>query len=98
MIAQHSAGAIGGLLAWGFVIENLLNVFLPARASRLLPFLAGNRLLDPRVRPRLVGAHCDCLQPPTERAGVRRLHFDGDRRRDGAAVAPRPGVISRERP
>jgi len=66
MIAQHSAGAIGGLLAWGFVIENLLNVFLPARASRLLPFLAGNRLLDPRVRPRLVGAHCDCLQPPTD--------------------------------
>ena len=46
MIARHSAAAVGALLVWGFVIENLLNLFMPAAISRFLPFLAGNRLLD----------------------------------------------------
>lgn len=45
MIARHSATAVAALLVWGFVIENLLNLFMPAAISRFLPFLAGNRLL-----------------------------------------------------
>ena len=46
MIVRHSAGAVAGLLVWGFVIENLLNVFLPEKIARFLPFLASNRLLE----------------------------------------------------
>ncbi len=45
MIVRHSSGAIAGVLVWGFVVENLLNVFIPESVSRFLPFLAGNRLL-----------------------------------------------------
>lgn len=45
MIFRHSTGAIGSLLVWGFVIENLFTVFLPEQVARLLPFYAGNHLL-----------------------------------------------------
>lgn len=45
MIVRHSAAAVSGVLVWGFVIEPLLNAFLPAKAARLLPFVAGNHLL-----------------------------------------------------
>ena len=45
MIVRHSSGAIAGLLVWGLVVENLLNVFIPETIARFLPFLAGNRLL-----------------------------------------------------
>jgi ABC-type transport system involved in multi-copper enzyme maturation permease subunit len=46
MIVRHGAGAISGLLVWGFVVENLLLVFIPAEIARFLPFFAGNHLLD----------------------------------------------------
>jgi len=45
MILRHSAAAVGGFLVWGFVVENLLHVFLPAQVARFLPFVAGNHLL-----------------------------------------------------
>ena len=45
MIVRHSAAAVSGVLVWGFVIEPLLNAFLPAKGARLLPFVAGNHLL-----------------------------------------------------
>jgi ABC-2 type transport system permease protein len=45
MILRHSAAAVGGFLVWGFVIENLLHVFLPAQVARFLPYIAGNHLL-----------------------------------------------------
>ena len=45
MIVRHSTAAIAGLLVWGFVIENLFNLFLPVEVSRFLPFFAGNKLL-----------------------------------------------------
>ena len=45
MIVRHSSGAVAGLLVWGLVVENLLNVFIPEKIARFLPFLAGNRLL-----------------------------------------------------
>jgi ABC-2 type transport system permease protein len=45
MIVRHSAAAVSGVLVWGFVIEPLLNAFLPAKSARLLPFVAGNHLL-----------------------------------------------------
>ncbi len=46
MIVRHGAGAVSGLLVWGFVVENLLLVFIPAEIARYLPFVAGNHLLD----------------------------------------------------
>lgn len=46
MIARHSSAAISGLLVWSLVIENLLRGFAPAKFVRLLPFNAGNGLLD----------------------------------------------------
>lgn len=46
MIVRHGAGAVSGLLVWGFVVENLLLVFIPAEIARFLPFFAGNHLLD----------------------------------------------------
>jgi ABC-2 type transport system permease protein len=45
MIVRHSTAAIGGLLVWGFVLENLFNLFLRVEISRFLPFFAGNKLL-----------------------------------------------------
>jgi ABC-2 type transport system permease protein len=45
MIVRNSTAAIGGLLVWGFVVENLLNLFLPVQVARFLPFFAGNKLL-----------------------------------------------------
>ncbi len=45
MIVRNSTAAIGGLLVWGFVVENLLNLFLPVEVARFLPFFAGNKLL-----------------------------------------------------
>ncbi|MEU5002263.1 hypothetical protein [Streptomyces sp. NPDC021622] len=45
MIVRHGAVAISGLLVWGFVVENLLNLFLSPQISRFLPFLAGDALL-----------------------------------------------------
>lgn len=46
MIVRHSAGAISGLLVWWLVVETLLWIFLPAKAGRFLPFVAGGALLD----------------------------------------------------
>jgi hypothetical protein len=45
MVVRQSAIAVSGLLVWSFLLEGLLNLFLPARISRFLPFLAGDRLL-----------------------------------------------------
>jgi ABC-2 type transport system permease protein len=45
MIVGSSTAAIGGVLVWGFVVENLLNLFLPVEVARFLPFFAGNKLL-----------------------------------------------------
>lgn len=45
MILRHSTAAIGGILIWGFVVENLFTVFLPEEVARFLPFIAGNHLL-----------------------------------------------------
>ncbi len=45
MIVRHSTAAIAGVLVWGFVLENLFNLFLPVEVSRFLPFFAGNKLL-----------------------------------------------------
>ena len=45
MIVRHSTAAIAGLLVWGFVLENLFNLFLPVEVARFLPFFAGNKLL-----------------------------------------------------
>ena len=45
MIVRHSTAAIGGLLVWGFVLENLFNLVLPVELARFLPFFAGNKLL-----------------------------------------------------
>jgi ABC-2 type transport system permease protein len=45
MIVRNSTAAIGGILVWGFVVENLLNLFLPVEVARFLPFFAGNKLL-----------------------------------------------------
>jgi ABC-type transport system involved in multi-copper enzyme maturation permease subunit len=45
MIVRQSAIAVSGLLVWSFLLEGLLNLFLPAKVSRFLPFLAGDRLL-----------------------------------------------------
>lgn len=45
MILRHSTAGIGGILIWGFVVENLFAVFLPEEVARFLPFIAGNHLL-----------------------------------------------------
>ncbi|WP_327657495.1 hypothetical protein [Streptomyces sp. NBC_00483] len=45
MIVRHGAAAISGLLVWGFVVENLLNLFMSPQISRFLPFIAGDALL-----------------------------------------------------
>ncbi|MCW2714654.1 MAG: hypothetical protein JWN88_1701 [Frankiales bacterium] len=45
MVVRHSAGAVSGLLVWWLVVENLLWAFLPAEASRFLPFYSGGALL-----------------------------------------------------
>jgi ABC-2 type transport system permease protein len=45
LVVRHSAAAISGLLVWWLVAENLLWAFLPATASRFLPFYAGGALL-----------------------------------------------------
>jgi ABC-2 type transport system permease protein len=45
MIVRHSTGAIAGFLVWGYVIENLVKVFLAEETARFLPFVAGNHLL-----------------------------------------------------
>lgn len=45
MVVRNSTAAIGGLLVWGFVVENLLQLFLADEIARFLPFVAGNHLL-----------------------------------------------------
>jgi hypothetical protein len=45
MVVPNSAAAISGLLAWWFVLENLLIVFLPETIVRFLPYIAGFRML-----------------------------------------------------
>ncbi len=45
MVVRNSTAAIGGLLVWGFVVENLLQLFLADEIARFLPFAAGNHLL-----------------------------------------------------
>ena len=46
MVIRNSTAAIGGLLVWGFVVENLFRLFLPDEIARFLPFVAGNHLLN----------------------------------------------------
>jgi hypothetical protein len=45
MIVRNSTAAISGVLVWGFVIENLMQLFLDEKVARFLPFVAGNHLL-----------------------------------------------------
>jgi ABC-2 type transport system permease protein len=45
MIVRNSTAAIGGLLVWGYVVENLFKLFLADEVARFLPFIAGNHLL-----------------------------------------------------
>ena len=45
MVVRNSTAAIGGLLVWGFVVENLFKLFLAEEVARFLPFVAGNHLL-----------------------------------------------------
>ena len=45
MVVRNSTAAIGGLLVWGFVVENLFRLFLADEIARFLPFVAGNHLL-----------------------------------------------------
>jgi ABC-2 type transport system permease protein len=45
MVVRHSSAALAGVLVWGLVVENLLTVFMPERATNFLPFVAGNNLL-----------------------------------------------------
>jgi ABC-2 type transport system permease protein len=46
MVVRNSTAAIGGLLVWSFVVENLLRLFLADEIARFLPFVAGNHLLN----------------------------------------------------
>jgi ABC-2 type transport system permease protein len=46
MVVRNSTAAIGGLLVWGFVVENLFQLFLADEIARFLPFVAGNHLLN----------------------------------------------------
>jgi ABC-2 type transport system permease protein len=46
MVVRNSTAAIGGLLVWGFVVENLFRLFLADEVARFLPFVAGNHLLS----------------------------------------------------
>ena len=46
LIARHSAAAISGVLVWWLVVENLVSVFAPERVVRLMPFFAGNGMLE----------------------------------------------------
>ncbi len=46
LIARQSAAAISGVLVWWLVIENLVSVFAPERVVRLMPFFAGNGMLE----------------------------------------------------
>jgi len=46
LIARQSAAAISGVLVWWLVIENLVTAFAPERVVRLMPFFAGNGMLD----------------------------------------------------
>ncbi len=46
MVVRNSTAAIGGLLVWGFVVENLFRLFLADEIARFLPFVAGNHLLN----------------------------------------------------
>lgn len=46
LIARHSAAAISGVLVWWLVIESLVAVFAPDRVVRLMPFVAGNGMLE----------------------------------------------------
>ena len=45
MVVRNSTAAIGGLLVWAFVVENLFRLFLADEIARFLPFIAGNHLL-----------------------------------------------------
>ena len=44
-IARHGAAAISGLLVWWLVVEQLVVVFVDARYTRFMPFVAGNGML-----------------------------------------------------
>lgn len=46
LIARHSAAAISGVLVWWLVVESLVGVFAPERVVRLMPFVAGNGMLE----------------------------------------------------
>ena len=46
MVVRNSTAAIGGLLVWAFVVENLFRLFLADEIARFLPFVAGNHLLS----------------------------------------------------
>lgn len=46
LIARQSAAAISGVLVWWLVIENLITAFASERVVRLMPFFAGNGMLN----------------------------------------------------
>jgi len=46
LVARQSAAAISGVLVWWLVIENLVAAFAPDRVVRLMPFFAGNGMLE----------------------------------------------------
>ena len=46
VVARQSAAAISGVLVWWLVVENLVSVFAPERVVRLMPFFAGNGMLE----------------------------------------------------
>lgn len=64
MILRHSAAAVGGFLVWGFVIENLFHIFLPAQVARFLPYIAGNHLLGYNPDFETAKAIAIALTPP----------------------------------
>ena len=47
MVVRTSTAAIAGVLVWGFVVEDLFQLFLADKVARFLPFMAGNHLLMP---------------------------------------------------
>ena len=46
MVVRNTTAAIAGILVWGFVVENLIKLFLADEIARFLPFVAGNHLLS----------------------------------------------------
>ena len=47
MVVRNSTAAIAGVLVWGFVVEDLFQLFLADEVARFLPSMEGNHLLMP---------------------------------------------------